>query len=106
MTGPLLIVSTHVLPAEGYGGTPACNTDLALAIAEAGWNVRLLASEEGLEWEPVISFRKDPYPMTGFGFGSISLPSGEFSSESFWISGEGVRGLDGQAQICGLNRKG
>lgn len=48
----LLIVSTHVLPAEGYGGTPVCNTDLARAIAEAGRAVRLLASD-GSEGPPV-----------------------------------------------------
>jgi hypothetical protein len=61
--------------------------------------VRLLASEDGLEWEPVAEFRKDPYPMTGFGFGSISLPAGRFDRSAIWLSGEGVHGLEGVVQL-------
>ena len=40
--------------------------------------------------------------MRGFGFGALSLPSGEFSSEDFWLSGEGVTGLDGCSARCAI----
>jgi len=61
--------------------------------------VRLLVSEDGIEWEPAAEFSKDAYPMTGFGFGSISLPSGRYGRSEIWISGEGVHGLEGIAQL-------
>ncbi len=64
--------------------------------------VHLLASEDGLDWTEVATFTKDPYPMRGFGFGSLWLPSGAYSSEDFWLSGEGVRGLDCHSQRCSI----
>ncbi len=62
-------------------------------------DVKLLASEDGIEWEPVAEFAKDRLPMK-LGFGSLSLPSGVFSRGAFWISGEAVEPLDGRAQLC------
>lgn len=90
--------------AETTDGLYLATTTVELGAGIKTDEARVLASEDGLEWEAVVSFRKDPYPMTGFGFGSLSLPSGEFSSESFWISGEGLKGLDGRAQACGLDK--
>jgi len=67
--------------------------------------VRLLASEDGTDWEEIVEYPKDAFPMRAFGFGSLSLPSGCYSADAFWISGEGIRGLDGRSQLCclGLN---
>jgi len=62
----------------------------------------LLASLDGVTWQEVATFRKDCLPMPWFAFGSISLPSGRFSSRRFWISGEGLRGLDGASRLCAL----
>ena len=64
-------------------------------------DVRLLASEDGLEWEPVATYPTDRYPMQ-LGFGSLSLPSGDFPATGFWISGEGVREVDGRSRLCRL----
>ena len=66
--------------------------------------VHLLASRDAVEWHEVLSFQKDRWPVRqGFGFGSLSLPSGELSAEGFWISGEGVVGLDGRSAFCRLD---
>jgi hypothetical protein len=64
--------------------------------------VRLLASQDNVEWVPVATFQKDWYPMLGFGFGSLSLPAGELDSRGFWLSGEGVVGLDGRSIFCAI----
>ena len=55
----------------------------------------LLSSLDGRTFEVAASFDKDAWPMPWFKFGSLSLPSGHYSSKRFWLSGEGVRGLDG-----------
>ena len=86
------------------------NTDgryLATTTVEPGPGIQtdrayLLASEDAIEWSEVAVFEKDPYPMRGFGFGSLWLPSGAYSSDDFWLSGEGVRGLDCHSQRCSL----
>jgi hypothetical protein len=90
--------------AETRDGLYLATTTVELGEGVKTDQARVLASEDGLEWEPVLSFRKDPLPMTAFGFGSISLPSGEFPSDAFWISGEGLYGLDGRAQVVSLRR--
>ncbi|MCR9095926.1 MAG: hypothetical protein NXI30_17020 [bacterium] len=67
--------------------------------------VRLLASRDAERWVTVAEFPKDRYPMRGFGFGSLWLPAGELTSEGFWVSGEGVEGLDGISMLCRLENE-
>ncbi len=64
--------------------------------------VRLLASEDAVEWHEVIRFEKDRLPMRGFGFGSLSLPAGDLRRTGFWLSGEGLIGLDGESLWCSI----
>lgn len=52
-------------------------------------------SEDGLAWERMVSFVKDSLAMPWFKWGTISFPSGVFSSDEVWISGEALSGLDG-----------
>ena len=80
---------------------------LATTAVEPGPSVRasschLLHSRDGLAWSEVGAFPKDVWPMPWFGSGSLSLPSGRFSSAGFWISGEGVRGLEGISRRAAL----
>jgi hypothetical protein len=82
---------------------------LATTIVEPGPAIAtrrafLLRSRDGLEWSEAASFAKDALPMPWFKFGSLSLPSGSFSSQEFWLSGEGLRGLDGRSRLCALPR--
>jgi hypothetical protein len=64
---------------------------------------RLLRSSDGLAWREALAFDKDRLPMRFFKFGSLALPSGRFSSQAFWISGEGLAGLDGASCLCALD---
>ncbi len=64
---------------------------------------RLLASLDGISWETVAEFEKDALPMR-LGFGALHLPSGSFPSTSFWVTGESLRGFDGIARHCTLER--
>lgn len=66
--------------------------------------VRLLASENAVEWETVAEFEKDAYPMRFFGFGSLWLPGGEIGADGFWLAGEGIKGFDGSSRLCSLER--
>jgi hypothetical protein len=65
--------------------------------------VRLMVSEDAMHWETVARFEKDDLPFRAFGFGYLSLPSGEFSSEDFWISGDGLRSFDGASQRVAIH---
>jgi hypothetical protein len=65
-------------------------------------HARLLGSRDGLEWQTLVEFEKDRYPMRGFGLGSISLPAGQISQKGFWLSGEGLIGLDGNSIFASL----
>ena len=42
--------------------------------------------------------------MRGFGFGSLSLPAGQLDSGGFWLSGEGLIGLDGRSILCRIEQ--
>jgi hypothetical protein len=80
---------------------------LATTTVEPGPAIRtrrahLLLSENALDWTEALSFAKDRFPMRFFKFGSLALPAGRFSSKAFWVSGEGLRGLDGASWLCAL----
>jgi len=89
-TDGLCLATTTVEPGPGI------HTDRA----------RLLVSRDGVGFEVLAEFPKDPWPMRFFGFGSLSLPAGRFSSRSFYLSGEGVRGLEGETLHCSIERAG
>ena len=56
----------------------------------------IFISKDGFHWEEVGSFQKDHWaPMKLFKYGVISCPSGDMHASSFYLSGEGLRGLDG-----------
>lgn len=62
----------------------------------------VLVSEDAFHWEKVHEFKKDFYrPMQLFKYGVVSCPSGEMSIREFYLSGEGLVGLDGcSIQAC------
>lgn len=62
----------------------------------------LLCSRDGLDWRTAASFAKDRLPMRFFRFGSLALPSGHYGSDAFWLSGDGLAGLDGRSALCSL----
>lgn len=102
-------VATHdeVAASGWYAVTTSDGLHLATTTVEPGPAIRtrrafLLASRDGIRWREVVSFRKDALPMPWFRFGSLALPAGRFDSRCFWLSGDGVVGLDGGSVRCAL----
>ncbi len=90
-----------------YLASTSDGVHLATTSVEKGAGIQttratLLASRDGTSWTRIAAFEKDPLPARLFGWGALHLPSGRWSSAGFWLSGEGVRGLDGAAQRCSL----
>jgi len=84
---------------------------LATTTVEPGPAIRtrracVLHSRDGIRWSEAASFAKDRWPMGFFKYGTLSLPSGSFSSRHFWISGEALVGLDGGSLLCALSAGG
>ncbi len=84
-----------------YGSTTIEGVHVAFTTVEPGPAVQrdtagIFASSDAFEWEEIHRFSKDAWrPMKLFKYGVISCPSGSMSLERFFISGEGLRGLDG-----------
>lgn len=67
----------------------------------------ILVSRDAFEWHEACRFGKDAYrPMRVFKYGVISCPSGELSASDFWISGEGLVGLDGSSRRLCISENG
>ena len=63
----------------------------------------VLVSRDAFHWEEVFAFKKDFWrPVQVFKYGVISCPSGDMSLHDFWISGEGLVGLDGCSLRVGI----
>jgi len=81
-----------------YLGTTTVEPGAGIATDQS----RIIVSRDGVSWQAVAGFEKDSWPMRGFGFGALHLPSGRYSSSSFWVTGEGVKGFDGTSRHCSL----
>ena len=85
-----------------YGATTADGLQIAFTTVEPGPakqrdEAAVLVSDDGFTWHEVGAFRKDIWrPQRVFKFGVIACPSGTYSSDSVYLSGEGLRGLDGK----------
>ena len=86
-----------------YGATTTDGLSVGFTTVEMGPGVKrqessILLSGDGFHWQEAMTFDKDPYrPMHLFKYGVISCPSGELKANRFWISGEGLVGLDGMS---------
>jgi hypothetical protein len=68
-------------------------------------SAQVMVSTNTRDWDILFSFKKDKWPMPLFKFGVVSFPYGQYSSKSFWLSGEALDGLDGCSVLCSLERK-
>lgn len=58
----------------------------------------ILVSQDGFQWDVAATFKKDFWrPFSVFKYGILSCPSGRLRSDDFYISGEGLVGLDGMS---------
>jgi len=86
-----------------YGCTLKGDWHLAFTTVERGPAVlthssSILVSEDAFHWQVVKRFKKDILrPVQVFKYGVISCPSGTMKPESFYLSGEGLVGLDGRS---------
>jgi hypothetical protein len=83
---------------------------IASSIVEEGEFVKskkatIRVSKDCQNWESVLSFEKDKYSKRLFGFGSLSFPSGKFSSNSVWLSGKGLKDIEGISRDMELTFK-
>ena len=84
-----------------YGATTREGISVGFTTVETGPGVKrnqssVLVSCDAFHWHEAMTFEKDPWrPVRVFKYGVISCPSGVLSNEQFWISGEGLVGLDG-----------
>ncbi|MGD8603206.1 MAG: hypothetical protein PVF49_01405 [Anaerolineales bacterium] len=84
-----------------YGTSTSDGWHLAFTTVEPGPAVTrndsaMLASRDAFEWQEIASWEKDIWrPMKVFKYGVISCPSGSMTSANIYLSGEGLRGLDG-----------
>lgn len=87
-----------------YGAQTREGLDVAFTTVEPGPAIQrressVLVSRDSFHWDEVFSYRKDGYrPMKVFKYGVVSCPSGDLRASDFWISGEGLVGLDGTTQ--------
>lgn len=86
-----------------YGAQTVEGAYVAFTTVEPGPAVQrssaaILLSSDAFHWHEVYSFPKDAWrPMKLFKYGVISCPAGPLSLERFYISGEGLVGLDGES---------
>jgi hypothetical protein len=93
-----------------YGSMTGDGLYVAFSTVEPGESVRrstagVLVSEDAFHWKEVLHFEKDAWrPMKLFKYGVIGCPSGSMPQSAFFISGEGLRGLDGQSARLSFTR--
>jgi len=84
-----------------YGTTTVEGLHVAFTTVERGPAIlrnesSVLVSEDAFQWTEIMSFKKDPWrPVRLFKYGVIICPSGVVSASDFYVSGEGLVGLDG-----------
>jgi len=100
------------IPCSGwYGSTTTEGLHVGFTTVERGPGIQrnessIFVSEDAFHWQEVGSFRKDIWrPVRLFKFGVISCPSGAVTSRDFFISGEGLAGLDGVAMRLRFDRR-
>lgn len=94
-----------------YGTTTVEGVHVAFTTVEQGPAIQreessILMSEDGFLWQEIRAYKKDglkPYRI--FKYGVISCPSGDISLEHFYISGEGLKGLDGVSELLRFSRE-
>ena len=107
-----LEIGQHLEAPAWYGSTTAEGLHLAFTTVEPGPAVHrntaaIYASKDAFNWKEITCFQKDAWrPMKLFKYGVISCPSGMMSKDAFYISGEGLRGLDGVSATLRIEVEG
>jgi hypothetical protein len=95
-----------------YGCTTQEGLHVAFTTVEKGPGIKrnessIYISEDAFNWHEIYSYKKDRYrPFSVFKNGVISCPSGTMSLDNFYISGEGLIGLDGSSACLKITVNG
>lgn len=93
-----------------YGHQTSEGEFIAFTTVEPGPGIKtndsyILYSQDGFTWGKIYSFQKDFWrPMKLFKYGVISCPSGVYDLDNFYISGEGLKRLDGISYNISLQK--
>jgi hypothetical protein len=94
-----------------YGTTTSEGLHVAFTTVERGAGItskfsEILVSPDAFQWRSIYQFKKDCYkPVQVFKYGVLSCPSGLMSSHDFYLSGEGLVGLDGRSMRIDISEK-
>ena len=93
-----------------YGTSTTAGIHVAFTTVEPGpavirTSAAVLVSEDAFHWEEIHHFEKDFWrPMKVFKYGVISCPAGPMEIGELYISGEGLRDLDGSSALLEIER--
>ena len=96
-------VGQEIEASAWYGFTGLDGRHVGFTTVEDGPGIltnhcNVMASDDAFVWETVGSFKKDFWrPYSVFRYGAILIPSGQMSSDDFYLSGEAVVGLEGKS---------
>ncbi len=65
--------------------------------------LHLYASSDMEAWTEIASFKHDGWPKRYFRFGTICISKGNMCTAGFYMSCEGVKGLDGKSVFCRID---
>jgi len=86
-------------------GLHVCFTTVEQGPAIHSRNASVMVSDDAFHWSEATSYRKDAWwPLKVFKYGVISCPSGTMASDNLYISGEGLRKLDGATDRLAIRR--
>ena len=94
-----------------YGAQTSDGLYIAFTTVEPGPAIQrssaaVMISEDAFQWQEVYQFTKDFWrPMKLFKYGVICCPTGPQSSAEFYVSGEGLVGLDGISGVLRIVRE-
>jgi hypothetical protein len=101
--GDHLEVGQPIEATAWYGAQTTDGLCVAFTTVEPGAGIHrmesaVLVSADAFHWQEVHTFRKDAWrPMRIFKNGILICPSGAMTSQELYLSGEGLRRLDGQS---------
>ena len=78
-------------------GDAVLQTSVEIGEAVKSKYATIFYSRDLISWVPIRRFKKDFWPMSIFKFGVISFADGPQTHKSFMISGEALKGFDGQS---------
>ncbi len=85
-----------------FGGLYVLSTSVEPSSINPSETASLWVSGDGIEWNEVYSAEKDSWHPVYFQFGSLVLPRGGSERETVLLSGQALRGIDGNVIVADI----